>query len=211
MVTAMPLIHEVKTKKRAIAMTFDDGPHSVYTPQILEIFKTYGGKATFFMVGVQIINQAAIAKTVADQGHEIGNHTFSHVKLTELNETRSVEEIERTSRLIEDISSYKPTLLRPPYLAWDDHREAIFSRLRYKPIGALNVDALDWRQPGTSFILERTRRHIRNGSILIFHDGYGDRSQTVEAVRQLVSQLIQEGYHLVTVSELLKMAESTED
>ncbi len=192
-------------------MTFDDGPHSVYTPQILEIFKTYGGKATFFMVGVQIINQAALVKTVADQGHEIGNHTFSHVKLTELNEAQSVEEIERTSRLIEDIVSYKPTVLRPPYLAWDDLRESILYRFPYKLIGAMNLDALDWRQPGTAFILERTRRHIRNGSILIFHDGYGDRSQTVEAVRQLVPQLIHKGYQLVTVSELLKMAESTED
>ncbi|MGG1397273.1 polysaccharide deacetylase family protein [Bacillus salipaludis] len=198
------LMNEVAVRQKAVAITFDDGPNPIYTPQVLEIFSKAGGKATFFMIGEQIIANPAIVKRVWELGHEIGNHTFTHPKLSELSPGECLEEIERTEKLIEDLTGQKPIVFRPPYLDYSDETVSILEQKGYPMIGALNLEAQDWDMPGAEYILEKTRNCVRNGSILIFHDGYGDRSQTIEAVRTLVSELSSQGYKLVTVSELLK-------
>lgn len=203
----MSLINEVSTTEKVIAITFDDGPNPLYTPQIIDIFAKANSKATFFMIGEQIEKSPEIVKLVAEQGHEIGNHTFSHEKLTQLGQEECREEIKRNEELIQNLSHKKPVILRPPYLDYNDETTRFISHLGYSMIGALNIDATDWEQPGVKFILEKTRKHIKSGGILLFHDGYGDRSQTITAVRQFVPELVSQGYKLVTVSELLQLAE----
>jgi peptidoglycan-N-acetylglucosamine deacetylase len=201
------MINEIPTSQRVVAITFDDGPNPVYTPQVLEIFSEAKGKATFFMIGEQMRNHPEIVKQVADHGHEIGNHTFTHPELSQLSIEDCLGEIEETEKLIEGMTGRKPVVFRPPYLDYNQDTVSLLQKKGYPMIGALNLEAHDWEQPGVEHILGKSREVIKNGSILIFHDGYGDRSQTIEAVRMLVSELTSQDYQLVTVSELLKRFE----
>ena len=200
------MINEVPTSRKAVAITFDDGPNPLYTPQLLEIFSEAVGKATFFMIGDQMKKYPEVVKQVAALGHEIGNHTFTHPKLSLLSTSECLEEIEQNEKLIEELAGRKPIVFRPPYLDYNQDTVSLLELKGYPMIGALNLEAHDWEQPGVMHILEKSREGIKNGSILIFHDGYGDRSQTIEAVRKLVSELTLQGYQLVTVSELLELA-----
>jgi peptidoglycan-N-acetylglucosamine deacetylase len=201
------MINEIHTSKKVVAITFDDGPNPVYTPQVLEIFSKAKGKATFFMIGEQMRNHPEVVKLVTDQGHEIGNHTFTHPKLSQLSIHDCLNEIEETEKLIEKMAGRKPVIFRPPYFDYNQDTVSLLQKKKYPMIGALNLEAQDWEQPGVEHIVQKSREAVKDGSILIFHDGYGDRSQTIEAVQLLVSELTSQGYQLVTVSELLKQSE----
>lgn len=197
------MIRQIATNRKKVAFTFDDGPDPLYTPKILEIFREAGGRATFFMIGSQIERSPEIARMVREQGHEIGNHTFTHPNLTELSEDDLRQELLRTHRLIETVAGIAPQAFRPPYLAFDERVEDAARSFGYASFGAANPEARDWDEPGVDHILNVSRAQTKPGSILLFHDGYGDRSQTVEAVRLLAAELTGQGYELVTASELL--------
>ncbi|WP_435923571.1 polysaccharide deacetylase family protein [Paenibacillus sp. DYY-L-2] len=198
------IIQELSIKRKAVAFTFDDGPNPVYTPQLLEIFREAGGKATFFMIGTQMEQYPEVVKEVHEAGHEIGNHTYTHPALTELHKAECKEELVRTERLIEQITGSRPQVFRPPYFAYNEQVASVVGEFGYKAIGAVNGEATDWEMPGVKHIVDKTREQVRPGSILIFHDGFDDRSQTVEAVRILVEELTADGYELLTASELLE-------
>jgi peptidoglycan-N-acetylglucosamine deacetylase len=198
------MINEIHTSQRLVAITFDDGPNPQYTPQILEIFSEAKAKATFFMIGEQMKSHPEVVKQVVEQGHEIGNHTFSHPKLSQLSIDDCLAEIEQTEKFAVELVGRKPVVFRPPYFDYNQDTVSLLQQKGYPMIGAVNLEAQDWEQPGVEHILGKSRDVVENGSILIFHDGYGDRSQTIEAVRMLVSELISQDYQLVTVSELLK-------
>ncbi|MFD1955464.1 polysaccharide deacetylase family protein [Paenibacillus thailandensis] len=201
------MISRVKTEKKAVAFTFDDGPNPIYTPQLLQIFGQTGGKATFFMLGSQIEIHPEVARAVHAQGHEIGNHTYSHPHLSRLSGPECLEELVRTEQLIVGITGTRPAVFRPPYMDYNEQTAAIALSLQYRVAGAANVGTMDWEQPGVDFIVDKTKETLRPGNILLFHDGFGDRSQTVEAVRRLVLELTSDGYKLVTVSGLLRLGE----
>lgn len=202
-----PLISRVKTKEKAMAFTFDDGPNPVYTLQLLWLFGQLGGKATFFMLGSQLEKHPDIAQAVHAQGYEIGNHTYSHPHLSRLGKQECLEELVRTDKLIAGVTGTSPALFRPPYLDYNEQTAAVAGSLGYRAAGAVDAGARDWEQPGVDFIVEKTKEAMRPGSILLFHDGFGDRSQTIEAVKILAGELTAGGYKLVTVSELLRMGE----
>lgn len=201
----MTLIHEVRTSHKAIAFTFDDGPNPDYTPQVLEIFREVAGRATFYMIGEHIEKYPETMRAVIAEQHEIGNHTYSHPKLSELGTEERKSELERTEKLIADATQRKTATFRPPYLDYNDDIADMVKSYGYKTIGAVNMESRDWEQPGVDHIVETSRSVIGNGSILLYHDGFGDRSQTIEALRILVKELAAEGYRLVTVSELLAL------
>ncbi|CAN7508047.1 polysaccharide deacetylase family protein [Paenibacillus sp. LjRoot153] len=204
----MNIIQQVSTTHKAVAFTFDDGPNPEYTPQLLDIFDEVSGRATFFMIGKQIELYPETALDVHVRQHEIGNHTYSHPFMTQI----SLEECERellvTDSIITQVTGTRPVVMRPPYLDYNPEVHEITAKIGYPVIGALNGSARDWEMPGVEHILEVTRAQIGCGSILLFHDGFGDRSQTIEAVRILAKELTEQGYRLVTVSELLQMTES---
>lgn len=203
------IIDEVSVREKAVAFTFDDGPNPLYTPQILEIFREVQGKATFFMIGTQIEKNIETAKAVHAQGHEIGNHTYSHPHLPELSPEECRRELQLTEEWIQQVTGSKPKVYRPPYTDTSEEVAAITAgEFGYPAIGAVNGAAMDWEMPGVAHIVEKTREQVRPGSILLFHDGFDDRSQTVEAVRTLAAELAAGGYRLVTVSELLALAEA---
>jgi peptidoglycan/xylan/chitin deacetylase (PgdA/CDA1 family) len=202
------IIHEAATDHKAVAFTFDDGPNPLYTLQVLDIFREVSGRATFYMIGQQMVKHPEVVQAVLNEKHEIGNHTYSHPKLTELSPADAYREIEQTEKIIQHMSGSKPATLRPPYFDYNEDTKRICDEFGYRVIGALNADALDWEMPGVDHIASKSRSHVRNGSILLFHDGFGDRSQTVEAVRILVAELAKQDYRFVTVSELLQLSKS---
>lgn len=203
------VINEVSVREKAVAFTFDDGPNPLYTPQVLEIFREVQGKATFFMIGTQIEKSLETAKAVHEQGHEIGNHTYTHPHLPELSSEEVRRELQLTEELIRRVTGAKPKVYRPPYIDTSEEVAAITAgEFGYPAIGAVNGAATDWEMPGVAHIVEKTQEQVRPGSFLLFHDGFDDRSQTIEAVRILAAELTAAGYRLVTVSELLALSEA---
>lgn len=202
------IIHKFVTEEKVVAFTFDDGPNPVYTPQILDIFRESGAnaKATFFMIGSQIEQHPELARTVHLQGHEIGNHTYTHPYLSKLGEQECANEVIRTENLILKTIGIKPQAFRPPYFDYNEQAAQFISGRGYTLVGAVNGEAIDWEQPGVRHIVEKTKENLSPGSVLLFHDGFGDRSQTVEAVRILAGELIAEGYRLVTVRDLINLS-----
>lgn len=205
--TKSSLIHQIQTSQKVVAFTFDDGPHPVYTKQLLDIFHRVDGKATFFMIGQEIDSFEDIAVEVHNAGHEIANHTYSHVDLTRLTLEEVRVELEQGEARISRVSGKPAKHFRPPYFGINDDILSLAAEYGYHSIGAVNGEAKDWEQPGVDYILAHTRPTVENGSIFLFHDGYGDRIQTVEAVRLLVEELSDKGYRFVTVSELFELAD----
>ncbi len=201
------IIEDISTSSKVIAITFDDGPNPIYTQQVLEIFENIGGKATFYMIGEQMEKYTDVVRKVAEHGHEVGNHTYTHPYLSQLSPEACMQEVNKNEVLAESLIGHKPKTFRPPYLDYNDDTFSILKKNGYPMIGAKNMDARDWEQPGVDFIVEKSRQHSKEGSILLFHDGCGDRSQTIEAVRILVHELSSKGFHFVTVSELLALTE----
>ncbi|PQP83938.1 polysaccharide deacetylase [Paenibacillus sp. PCH8] len=197
------LIDRVSVREKVVAFTFDDGPHPVYTHQLLEIFRNAGGRATFFMIGKEIEVYPEIAAEVHSEGHEIANHTYAHPDLTKLTLEQAGEELQCAEILIRKVTGKPAKCFRPPYFGVNDDILSLAAERGYRTIGAVNGGAKDWDNPGVDYILEHTRPTAEPGGIFLFHDGYGERSQTVEAVRVLVEELAEEGYRFVTVSELL--------
>jgi len=204
----MEIIRRVSTSQKAVAFTFDDGPHPIYTPHLLDIFEEHSGRATFFMMGKQIELYPETTLDVHVRNHEIGNHSYTHPFMTQISLDECERELFDTDSLIAQVTGARPAVMRPPYLDYNLEVHAITEKLGYPVIGALNGEAKDWGMPGVEHILDSSRKHVGCGSILLFHDGFGDRSQTIEAVRLLTKELTEEGYQLVTVSELLRMSES---
>lgn len=200
------LIHHVPTSRKAVAITFDDGPNPIYTPQVMEIFRKAQGKATFFMIGSQMELHPEVVRAAYAEGHEIGNHSFTHPFMTKLQQIEAKDELVRTEVLIERLTGAKPVVFRPPYFDQNEIVGSISEDMKYHMIGALNSGTNDWEMPGVEHILETTRSEIKPGSILIFHDGFDDRSQTIGALSILVPELITDGYELVTVSDLISSA-----
>ncbi|WP_336766014.1 polysaccharide deacetylase family protein [Paenibacillus sp. USHLN196] len=201
------LVEQEPVQEKVVAFTFDDGPHPVYTHQVLEIFRRAGGRATFFMIGKEMVAHPEISAKVRREGHEIANHTYTHPDLTKLTLEEAGGELQRAENLVQEVTGQPARCFRPPYFGVNDDILSLAAERGYRTIGAVNGDARDWDNPGVEHILEHTRSVVKPGSVLIFHDGYGDRSQTVEAVRVLVDEMVAEGYRLVTVSELLEIAE----
>jgi len=197
------------TKEKKIALTFDDGPNEPYTSQILQVLKDNNVKATFFMVGRNVETYPDAARAIVAAGHAIGNHSYDHHQLITKTSTQVTDEILKSEKAIETATGQKTTLFRPPY--GDKNTLTIHEthKLGYVMV-EWSVSAEDWRKPGAEKIVSNVMEHIRNGDIILMHDGdkwrHGsDRSQTVAALPIIIEQLRQAGYEFVTIPELLKL------
>jgi peptidoglycan/xylan/chitin deacetylase (PgdA/CDA1 family) len=178
---------------KVIALTIDDGPNPVYTPQVLRILEKYGVQATFSMVGENVSSYPAIAREVAAAGHTIINHTWDHAKLTALSPSRQQAEIARATEAIHAATGVHPRMFRAPYGAWSRAALAYCASERLIPLD-WSVDPRDWSRPGVSEIVSTIMRTTRSGSIILEHDGGGNRAQTVAALKIVLPRLIGEGY-----------------
>jgi peptidoglycan-N-acetylglucosamine deacetylase len=186
--------HGPRGRKR-IAIGFDDGP-SDYTTQVLRVLRRFGAHATFFEIGQETSGRAAIMKKVLAQGNEIGNHTLHH----EIDP--SSESLAETDRLIRRATGFRPCDFRPPDGAVNS---ALIDRAHAENLITVNwdVDPRDWADPGVAAIVSNVTQNAHNGSIVVMHDGGGDRSQTVAALPAILSHFEHRGYEFVPVEELL--------
>ena len=211
-------IDQIGAAKKKLAVTFDDGPDPTWTPKILDILKEKNVPATFFVIGLSANKWPQFLRREYAEGHDIGNHTYTHPdwENPNLSNTQIRWELNLTERLIESVVGAKPLMFRPPYGI--DHQPEFAEEVSHLPtaqeMGYLiigqKVDPHDWSQlrPGVPLpaatIVENALREAPEGNILLLHDGGGDRSQTVLALPQLIDALRAEGYEFVPVSDLIR-------
>lgn len=186
-----------------IALTFDDGPHASVTPRVLEILNQHEIKATFYMLGSQVEYYPSIAKQVFDEGHEIAEHTMNHKDLTRLDQAQIKEEIQSSSNHILEATGSLPTSLRPPYGAFNDSVGAIAQELEL-PVIMWSVDSEDWKSRNVQAINNEVMTTVHPGAIVLLHDIH---ATTADALPQLLTNLKNEGYEFVTVTQLLEFGE----
>lgn len=189
---------QIDITKPMIALTFDDGP-SAHTQRLLDIFQTYGGKGTFFVLGSTLDNRQDTLKRIADEGHEIGNHSWSHSSFVEISSAEVRNEITKTRNKIYDITGVDSTLVRPPHGACNERIQNIGKELGVSFVN-WSVDTLDWKTKNANAVYNEIMRYTADGHIILCHDLH---KTTVDAMERAIPDLIEKGYQLVTVSELL--------
>jgi peptidoglycan/xylan/chitin deacetylase (PgdA/CDA1 family) len=189
-----PLLR-VSGRGRTMVLTFDDGPDPRYTPGILDTLREYDVRAMFFVCGEMAVDNKDLLERMADEGHVVGNHTWSHPLLTQLRRARIRSEMERTSDVIQEAYGERPQWFRAPYGAWNRAAFQLGAELGMEPL-AWTVDTLDWTTPGTGTIVERVENGAGPGVVVLSHDAGGDRSQSVDALRRYLPHLLDSGYHI---------------
>jgi peptidoglycan-N-acetylglucosamine deacetylase len=192
----LPMIH-VDDGPKVIALTIDDGPSPVYTPQILQLLDKYQVTATFSMIGLQVDAHPGMAREVAAAGHLIANHTWSHLDLAVLPPVTIADQINRASDAIHTVTGRVPTLFRAPYGAWSPAVLQHCAQTGMTPLD-WSVDPRDWSRPGVASIVGNIMRNTKTGSIILEHDGGGNRSQTVAALKIVLPRLLAAGYQFTT-------------
>jgi peptidoglycan/xylan/chitin deacetylase (PgdA/CDA1 family) len=192
----------VATDKKQIALTFDDGPHPTLTPRILEILAKYNVTATFFMVGQNVFNYPEAARAVIEAGHEVGNHTFTHPHIANLNEKPIFDEIGRCEDALEELCEYRPHILRTPQGAMTPSLEKCLLEDDYILV-LWSLDTRDWENKSTAHIVQTVLDRVQPGDIILMHDYIGHNSKTPEALEKIIPILLSQGYEFVTVSALL--------
>jgi peptidoglycan/xylan/chitin deacetylase (PgdA/CDA1 family) len=188
------------TGRRRIALTFDDGP-SAYTPRILDVLEREAVPATFYVVGRNVAGHEALLARMLAGGSMLANHSFTHVDLSRA-DAAALKQIDDTQEAIRAATGFSPCLLRPPYgLTSRKLLGALASRRLTSTLWSVNPQ--DFRRPGTAAIRQRVRARAKAGSIILLHDGGGDRSQTLAAIPAIIRTLKARGYEFVTVADLL--------
>ena len=183
-------------EKKKVALTFDDGPSSKYTPLLLEGLKERGVHATFFLMGKNIEGKEALVKQMQEEGHLIGNHTYNHVQLDKISKEAAKEEIEATNQEIFEITGVYPAWLRPPYGEWKKNLDFYVGMF---PV-LWDVDTLDWKSKNVDSIMRIVKNEVEDGAVILMHDAY---QSSVDAALQIVDLLMEEGYEFVTVDKLI--------
>ena len=191
--------------RKYVALTFDDGPSSPYTEQYLDILERYGVRATFFFLGESVEQNPELARKVVEAGHQVANHTMAHNQLTAVDGETVRAEVRRSAEVIERDCGVATTHLRPPYgdfteRSWLATGGDVSASVRW------SGDSEDWRLPGADAIVENALVNVHSGTVILMHDGGGDRSQDVEALPRLIERLQGDGYEFVTVSDLMRAA-----
>jgi peptidoglycan/xylan/chitin deacetylase (PgdA/CDA1 family) len=185
-----------------VALTFDDGP-SRYTDQILDVLAEHHAIATFFVIGRQLAERPETIRRLADEGHSIGNHTWSHESLVRLGTAERERELRNATAAIRRHAGVTPLLYRPPYGATRPKINRLARRLGVLPV-LWSVDSEDWRPRTASEIAQQVLEEAKPGAIILLHDGGGDRSATVAALPNILTGLKRKGLVPVSVPKLLE-------
>ena len=186
-----------------IALTFDDGPSATLTPKLLDLLAAHHIKATFFVIGENVAEHPEIVARAAREGHEIGNHSWSHPNFGKMSDDNVRSQLRRTDDAIRSATGNRPTLLRPPYGSITTREKRwIHDEFGYRII-LWDVDPYDWKRPGPAVVRNRILKETHRGSIVLSHDIHPG---TIEAMPSTLDALEAKGFKFVTVSELLRMA-----
>lgn len=200
------VITRINTSEKIVTLTFDDGPDPTNTPAVLDSLKKYNAKATFFVLGSKAEAYPVLLQEIINNGHEIGNHGYSHSSLSGKSNDFIKNEIEKTNNIVYRIVAQKPVLFRPPggFLSYElidisKNQELSIAYWTYQQ------DSKDWvTGKSASLISGHIIKNIEPGQIIILHDGCLNGLQTAEAVDIILNKLTKEGYRFVTMSELIK-------
>lgn len=187
-------------RKKQIAITFDDGPHPQYTPQILAILKKYNARATFFLVGEKALQYPELVRAEVSARMSIGNHTYHHVNLTKISEMYVAAEIQACSDALKKVTGRRPYLFRPPGGDYNDHVAQVAKSLG-NTIVLWTDDPGDYASPGERVIENRLLEKADNGGIILIHDGI---QQTINALPHILQVLHDRGYQFVTIDQMIK-------
>lgn len=187
---------EIPSENRYVALTFDDGPRRSTTEKLLDGLLERGASATFFVVGEELAGNEDLVERMKNEGHQIGNHTWSHVRLTGTPNETALEELGRTDEALRDILGDGDYWIRPPYGMVEEELEGLLQ----VPLVKWSVDPKDWESRDTKKVVEAIRENVGHNAIILLHDIY---PTSVEAALQMVDALQAEGYWFVTVEELL--------
>lgn len=191
-------VTEGEGARKYVALTFDDGPSPRCTPQLLDGLRELGAHATFFVVGCQVEKDPDIVQRIADEGHQVGNHSYDHAALNTLTPAQALEDLQKNDRLLRELLGDGAYWVRPPYGLLPEEEAAALT----VPLVNWSVDTEDWRTKDRDKILDVIYRCTGDGDIVLLHDRY---QNTVDAVLTAVAHLQQQGYEFVTVAELLEI------
>lgn len=181
-----------------VALTFDDGPNPIYTPQILAVLKKYNIKATFFVVGMNAKRYPELIKQIHEAGHVIGNHSQTHPMLTKVSEAQLQTEIVSPSEIVNSIIGVKPKCLRYPYGASNQHvRDEIRAHgMMPTPMG---FNSFDYNRPGVEKIISWVLKNAYSKQVILMHDGFAKREQTVAALPVIIEGIQKKGLGFSTI------------
>lgn len=179
-----------------VAITFDDGPQYKTTMALLDGLKERNVVATFFLLGEKIEERREVVLRMHEDGHLIGNHTYSHIQLTNISVDEAVREIDKTNALIAEITGETPTFIRPPFGSWSTQIE---EKISMTPV-LWTVDPCDWNTKNVNQIVNSVVKNTKNGDIILMHDIY---ETSVTAALEIVDRLKAQGYQFVTVDQLI--------
>ena len=190
------------TSEKKIALTFDDGPNPRYTDTILDILREYGIKATFFVIGRNAELYPEPLRRAIEEGHEIGNHTYSHPHMRKLSLNETEKEILLCQEILCDRFGVKPTVFRPPEGFFGGILEEITAKIGLRTV-LWSIDTRDWEGKPAKKIVSDVKESIKSGKVLLFHDYISGKNTTIPALREIVPYLLSNGYEFCTVSELM--------
>ena len=203
-----------------VSLTFDDGPDPEWTPQILDILRDKHVPATFFVVGENALAHPGLLNRIVDEGHALGNHSYTHPNFATVSDNEALLEINATERLVEAYTGRSMRLFRAPYFGDaepttpDEYLPALLAQQNgYLNVG-LHVDTEDWQQPGVDAIVANAVNEVmagneeRSGQIILLHDGGGDRAQTIAALPRIIDELRARGFRFVPTAELAGLTDA---
>ncbi len=179
-----------------IALTFDDGPHPIYTPELLEGLKQRGVVATFFVTGANATLYPELIEQMQEDGHVVGNHTYHHVQLSSVGEEIFIKELLETNRVLEGILGEEVMYVRPPFGDW---KKSIEQEVDMFPV-LWDIDPLDWCSGNAEQIVKRVTDNVEDNAIILMHDEY---ATSVEATFKIIDKLKEKGYEFVTIDQIL--------
>ena len=179
-----------------VALSFDDGPHPVYTKSLLDGLRERGVKATFFVVGENIPGNEDLIRQMEEDGHLIGNHTYDHADISKMSDEENCRELRKTSELVKQITGHQTAYVRPPFGNWKESMDCRISMIAVK----WTIDTLDWKSKNVEEIIRKVMQQVSDHDIILMHDYY---ATSVEAALQIVDRLKAEGYEFVTVEDLI--------
>ncbi|MFJ7850284.1 polysaccharide deacetylase family protein [Peribacillus sp. NPDC097206] len=189
----------IDPSQKVIALTFDDGPHPDNTTAILKSLNKHQAHATFFVLGSRVEHYPEVLQKMIAQGNEIGNHSWDHPQLTRLNKKKIKSQINKTQLAVLKASGYEPSLIRPPYGAINDK---VRKHIGDMDVALWEIDPEDWKLRNKKKVVRKVMNKAEDGKIILMHDIYKTSAQAAD---EIIKQLDQQGYQLVTVSELEKV------
>jgi peptidoglycan-N-acetylglucosamine deacetylase len=193
--------NSISTSQPVVAMTFDDGPHPELTPKLLDILKQRNIRATFYVIGKNVAAYPEIARRIVEEGHEIGNHTYTHPALSKVGASRVKSELDRTTEIIRQATGVTPKTMRPPYGATNTSLNRRIHDEFSMPVIMWSVDPQDWRYRNASRVSSHIISNSKPGDIILAHDIH---PSTIAAMAPALDALLAKGLRFLTVSELLE-------